>query len=248
MHFFERTFSGFRYHRRYYFVMMLLSVAFCLISIMLITSEMIDQSAQSAFLQRLNSFGAQNKQTILLSTQVGQAHIKMMQITQTLLNRVVIINGVCWLIGTALLWFLRRSETDALYLVGKSSMSIGLQYAFEAFFSFLISFIISVFLIILFNDQLIQFLTNANRSAFGHLLQEGYREIDMNHAFQQLFARHLTGFTRETLFYYGGKTDDLTQPAGFLTTLRNGLGVIFVTNLGLVTPLSIIRKRLVMPR
>ncbi|OAU71220.1 hypothetical protein PY74_13470, partial [Lacticaseibacillus rhamnosus] len=76
MHFFERTFSGFRYHRRYYFVMMLLSVAFCLISIMLITSEMIDQSAQSAFLQRLNSFGAQNKQTILLSTQVGQAHIK----------------------------------------------------------------------------------------------------------------------------------------------------------------------------
>ena len=230
MHFFERTFSGFRYHRRYYFVMMLLSVAFCLISIMLITSEMIDQSAQSAFLQRLNSFGAQNKQTILLSTQVGQAHIKMMQITQTLLNRVVIINGVCWLIGTALLWFLRRSETDALYLVGKSSMSIGLQYAFEAFFSFLISFIISVFLIILF------------------LLQEGYRGIDMNHAFQQLFARHLTGFTRETLFYYGGKTDDLTQPAGFLTTLRNGLGVIFVTNLGLVTPLSIIRKRLVMPR
>ena len=119
MHFFERTFSGFRYHRRYYFVMMLLSVAFCLISIMLITSEMIDQSAQSAF----------------LSTQVGQAHIKMMQITQTLLNRVVIINGICWLIGTALLWFLRRSETDALYLVGKSSMSIGLQYAFEAFFS-----------------------------------------------------------------------------------------------------------------
>ncbi|OAU89525.1 hypothetical protein PZ06_02915, partial [Lacticaseibacillus rhamnosus] len=109
-------------------------------------------------------------------------------------------------------------------------------------------FIISVFLIILFNDQLIQFLTNANRSAFGHLLQEGYRGIDMNHAFQQLFARHLTGFTRETLFYYGGKTDDLTQPAGFLTTLRNGLGVIFVTNLGLVTPLSIIRKRLVMPR
>ena len=217
MHFFERTFSGFRYHRRYYFVMMLLSVAFCLISIMLITSEMIDQSAQSAFLQRLNSFGTQNKQTILLSTQVGQAHIKMMQITQTLLNRVVIINGICWLIGTALLWFLRRSETDALYLVGKSSMSIGLQYAFEAFFSFLISFIISVFLIILFNDQL-------------------------------LFARHLTGFTRETLFYYGGKTDDLTQPAGFLTTLRNGLGVIFVTNLGLVTPLSIIRKRLVMPR
>ena len=236
MHFFERTFSGFRYHRRYYFVMMLLSVAFCLISIMLITSEMIDQSAQSAFLQRLNSFGAQNKQTILLSTQVGQAHIKMMQITQTLLNRVVIINGICWLIGTALLWFLRRSETDALYLVGKSSMSIGLQYAFEAFFSFLISFIISVF------------LTNANRSAFGHLLQEGYRGIDMNHAFQQLFARHLTGFTRETLFYYGGKTDDLAQPAGFLTTLRNGLGVIFVTNLGLVTPLSIIRKRLVMPR
>ena len=75
MHFFERTFSGFRYHRRYYFVMMLLSVAFCLISIMLITSEMIDQSAQNAFLQRLNSFGAQNKQTILLSTQVGQVHI-----------------------------------------------------------------------------------------------------------------------------------------------------------------------------
>ncbi|ARY91205.1 MULTISPECIES: hypothetical protein [Lacticaseibacillus] len=248
MHFFERTFSGFRYHRRYYIVMMLLSVAFCLISIMLMTSEMIDQSAQGAFLQRLNSFGDQNKEAILLSTQVGQAHIKMVQSAQSLLNRVMILNGICWLIGTAWLWHHRRSETDALYLVGKSSMSIGLQYAFEAFFSFWISFMISVFLIILFNDQLIQFLTNANRSVFGHLLQEGYQSVDMNRAFRQLFARHLTGFTRETLFYYGGRTDDITQPTGFLTTLGSGMAVIFITNLGLVTPLSMIRKRRVMPR
>lgn len=248
MHFFERTLSGFRYHRRYYIVMILLSIAFCLVSIMLMTSQMIDQSAQRAFLQRLNTLGAQNKEAIFLSTQVGQAHIKMVQTAQTLLSRVVILNGVCWLIGTAWLWHHRRSETDALYLVGKSSMSIGLQYAFEAFISLLISFMISVFLIILFNDQMIQFLTNANRSVFGHLLQEGYRSVDMNRAFRQLFARHLTGFTRETLFYYGGKADEIIQPTGFLKTLGNGMAVIFITNLGLITPLSIIRKWRVMPR
>ena len=248
MHFFERTFSGFRYHRRYYIVMMLLSVAFCLISIMLMTSEMIDQSAQAAFLQRLNSFGTQNRQTILLSTQVGQAHIQMVQAAQSMLTKVVFADGLLWLAGTAWLWRRRRSETDSLYLVGKSSMSIGLQYAFEAIFSFLISFIVSIFLVVLLNDQLIYFLTTTNRSVFAHLLQQKYDSIEMNHAFEQLFARHLTGFTRETLFYYGSKTDDMTQPTGFLSALGNGLAVIFITNIGLVTPLSMLRKRRALPR
>lgn len=226
MRFLERTLSAIGYHRRAYVGEFIGAMLFCILSIILLTSQSISHMLRQEFLNRLSQLAGQTSSaSTTVLTAVKNGYLTLNQ--QYQLAWWGLIGATMLLSFGFALWFSRHraQETEAYLLLGKSTWAIGGQYLLESLLIFVLAFMATSVLGLLVGSLVGAHLVDPIRAALGRAISSKVTAGNWKQAVTHLFQHQLTGFSGEGLFVPGpppGGLNQGTQLAGGFTTLLSG--------------------------
>ncbi|WP_390409460.1 FtsX-like permease family protein [Lacticaseibacillus jixiensis] len=232
MRFMERAIKALSYHRRPYVAGMIGVVLFSLLSVIIQTACQLNINTKLHFQNRLAQFDTSAVRSAdHLIAVIKQAYLAVdhdYTTTWWLLVAGFALLSVAFTVISALM---RRKETTAYLLVGKSPVDIVAQYLVENIMVFLVGFVIACGLAVCFGGMITNQLTSLNQHLFDHYLADNVSSRAYQDLIKQLFNHRLTDFSSQGLMFPHpvGLHPAANHVAGFAVSLVSGLLSIIVT-------------------